>query len=127
MCAEKIPSLLIEISPFYELIQGTRVLNLRDCKLTKHNLITMARNLKMVNHLDLSFVTNVDDEVAFEIGENMKRLLSLQLRNCMEITNDGLKDLFEGLSGYRDQEEALKKEEENALEISLRSYYGFSK
>ena len=81
----------------------------------------------MVNHLDLSFVTNVDDEVAFEIGENMKRLLSLQLRNCMEITNDGLKDLFEGLSGYRDQEEALKKEEENALEISLRSYYGFSK
>ena len=97
MCAEKIPSLLIEISPFYELIQGTRVLNLRDCKLTKHNLITMARNLKMVNHLDLSFVTNVDDEVAFEIGENMKRLLSLQLRNCMEITNDGLKDLFEGL------------------------------
>lgn len=65
--------------------------------------------------------------MAYEIGEHMKRLISLQLRNCMELSNDGLKDLFEGLSGFRDQEKALKKEEENALDISLRSYYGFSK
>lgn len=39
----------------------------------------------------------------------------------MELTNQGLKDLFEGLSGYRDQD--LKERND----ISLRSYYGFSK
>lgn len=54
-----------------------------------------------LQNLNISFIQTVTDNLLSFIGTNARNLEILDLRYCKHITNEGIKELCEGLSGFK--------------------------
>lgn len=81
------------------------ILNLRGFKdLQKSVLVKIVDSCSKVAHLDLSFNFEVDNEVIGLIGKKLANsLISLNLRSCHKVTDDGIVDMCENLSGAKEK------------------------
>jgi len=79
-------------------------LNLRGCDsqtVSKQKLMRILKSCDQIQHLNLSFMAAVDDEVVSKIGEVFQpTLISLELRACSKITDAGLVGFCERISGF---------------------------
>eukprot|EP00350_Pseudokeronopsis_sp_OXSARD2_P012638 CAMPEP_0170547492 /NCGR_PEP_ID=MMETSP0211-20121228/5912_1 /TAXON_ID=311385 /ORGANISM="Pseudokeronopsis sp., Strain OXSARD2" /LENGTH=97 /DNA_ID=CAMNT_0010852587 /DNA_START=214 /DNA_END=507 /DNA_ORIENTATION=- len=81
--------------------------------MTKDQVMTVLKACTQICHLNLSFVKAVDDEVVDYLGSKFAQtLLSLELRACHNMTDTGIINLCEGLSGIKEMRSPEEKLDE---------------
>ena len=90
------------LSPHFN--SSLRILTLRGFEqLSKETLMQILFSCKELGHLDLSYCKQVDNEIVANIGEFFKKkMVSLQLRSCHKVTDEGIIDMCENFSGAKE-------------------------